>query len=270
MKIFISLFLLMQIFSLSLFSQQNEKLKKLNAEPYMVLKIKQFDQFVDRFNYKKDFFDKPVDSNFVSQFPRNEYLKTLFNQANDKDTSLNNESLINSFIDSVCKVDFPIVIDKYSGLIIADLNCKVILKNKDQNIKLYLQQEFGDDKSVKWVIIKVNGLNVNESRTREVFIPPTSHEINFMNLSTLLGNKDEAFSLTSKDFKLDQLTIFLNLVNNGDIDFQYVNEITFHILSVPGFVFKVKKFDRDELNSGWLISELKVTDLALNTYINKL
>jgi len=258
------------IFSINMFSQNIEKLKKLKAEPYMVLKIKQFDQFVERFNYEKDFFDRPVDSNFVKEFPREEYLKFLFNHAKNKDTSLFNEQLIQDFIDSICHTEYPIVLNRYSGDIIAELDCKVKLENTNKNINLYLCQEQGVDKSIKWVILKANGLiNENVNKLNNRFIPPTSHEINFMNLSALLNNNKDAYSLTYKDYKIDELSIFIDLVNNDKILFEHVTNITFHILSVPGFIFKVRKFDRDELNSGWLISEIERKDISLFEYLKK-
>ena len=257
--------------SINILSQNIEKLKKLKAEPYMVLKIKQFDQFIERFNYKKDFFDQPIDSNFIKEFPREEYIKYLFNEGEDKDTSLLNEELISAFIDSICDKEYPIILDRYSADIIAELDCKVKIDNKDQNIKLYLFQEKNPDNSVKWVILKAKGLiGENIIKSKDKFIPPTSHEINFMNLSALINNDKDGYSLTYKDYKTDELTLFLYLVENNRLNFEHVTDITFHILSVPGFICKVKKFNREELNSGWLISELIGRNIKIVDYISEL
>jgi hypothetical protein len=46
------------------------------------------------------------------------------------------------------------------------------------------------------------------------------------------------------------------MINSGLVRFEYVEEVIYHIIDLPGWSIKVKEFNRNELNSGWLISDV--------------
>jgi hypothetical protein len=46
------------------------------------------------------------------------------------------------------------------------------------------------------------------------------------------------------------------MVKSGFIKFDYVEEVLYHIIDIPGWCIKVKEFNRNEMNSGWLIYDV--------------
>ena len=150
------------------------------------LNVKQFNEFVDRFNYKTDFLGNTIDSIFESKISREKYLELLFNNEDsrlvpgDDKYSDNYVKLKKEFIQEVVSDSY--LIDKYSIEIIAEAKSLVTYKNSSREISVYLNQEIVND-GVKWVILSVNAefLNILSHDTVGLrFIPPTSNETNFI------------------------------------------------------------------------------------------
>jgi hypothetical protein len=91
-----------------------------------------------------------------------------------------------------------------------------------------------------------------------------------MNLKRALEDVNYLQYYASKEYQPDNLTLFFYLVNAGAMKFEYVNEVIYHITDIPGWSMKVKEFNRNELNSGWLISDLSENTLARYDYIRAL
>jgi len=49
-----------------------------SKETIYLARIKQFNEFLDRFNYKTDFNGNPIDSAFKTKMPREKYINSLF------------------------------------------------------------------------------------------------------------------------------------------------------------------------------------------------
>lgn len=226
------------------------------------LNVKQFNEFVDRFNYKTDFIGNAIDSIFESKISREKYLELLFNNedprlvlSNDK-YSDNFVKLKKEFIQEVVSNSY--LIDKYSIEIIAEAKSLVTYKNRSQEISVYLNQEIVND-GVKWVILSINAdfLNVLKQDTILLrFIPPTSNETNFISLKRVFNDKNFQHYYLYNGFSYDPLSTFLFAVNTGLVKFQYVNEIAYHIFDVNGWQLKIKEFNRATENSGWLIDDI--------------
>jgi len=122
----------------------------------------------------------------------------------------------------------------------------------------------------KWVILDVKGDLFDFLKTDTAFvrfIPPSSNETDFMNLKRALEDINYLHYYASKDYQPDYLTLFFYLVNTGAIKFEYVNEVIYHILDIPGWIMKIREFNRNELNSGWLISDLSENNLKRYDYL---
>jgi hypothetical protein len=112
---------------------------------------------------------------------------------------------------------------------------------------------------VKWVINNVKGDLFNFLQDDTVFIrfiPPSSNETDFINLKRALEDIDHLQGYASKDYNPDYLTVFFYMINSGLVRFEYVEEVIYHIIDLPGWSIKVKEFNRNEMNSGWLISDV--------------
>jgi len=88
------------------------------------------------------------------------------------------------------------------------------------------------------------------------FIPPASNETDFINMKRALEDVDHLQYYASKDYDAYNLTLFFYMLNSGLVKFKYVEELTYHIIDLPGWCIKIKEFNRIEMNSGWLISDI--------------
>jgi hypothetical protein len=83
-----------------------------------------------------------------------------------------------------------------------------------------------------------------------------SHEIDFMNISKVFRNEENIDYYLESDYVPDQLSLFVEEVKNGNLKFESVNNVKFHFFQVPNWYFELVYFNRNDRNSGWLISNL--------------
>jgi hypothetical protein len=60
----------------------------------------------------------------------------------------------------------------------------------------------------------------------------------------------------------NQSKSFCNAILKNQLKFLYVREIKYHFLQVSNYIFTVENFQRETLNSGWLISKVSVAGPA--------
>jgi hypothetical protein len=272
-KIFLSvLFALSGILNFSLGNSQTIIHPENPKEVIFSVRTKQFNEFIDRFNYKINFKGDPVDSLFMEKIPRDKLINSLFDLKDpriipsDKKYSKKYINEKNEFIDEV--VHRNLLINKYSDKIIAEAKSQILFKGIPKTITILLKQEIVGDNMVKWVITNVKGdlfdfLKTDTTSTR--FIPPSSNETDFMNLTRALEDTDHLQYYAAKNYHPDYLTLFFFMVNTGLLKFRYVEEVNYHIFDIRNFYIKVKEFNRLEMNSGWLITDIgKITSLETN------
>jgi hypothetical protein len=268
--------ILVFIVSGQLFSQVLADPRK-EREEIFTARIKQFNEFVDRFNLKTDFSGKPVDSAFRAKMPRERMLNLLFDLKDPRilksgpDYSDDYIRTKEAFIDDV--VQKNIILYKYSAGVIAEARSRVIYKGEPQTIRLFLIRETVASSMVKWVIYSAKGdvLNISKTDTSMVrFIPPSSNETDFINLKRALEDTDYLQYYAVQDYKPDNLTLFFSFIRSGIMKFEYVEEVLYHIIDIPGWYMKVRDFNRSELNSGWLITDVSRNNLDLPRFVQEL
>lgn len=246
-------------------------------EKIFLARTKQFNEFLDRFNYKTTFTGEPIDSTFSTKIPRSNMVNALFDLKDkrtdpaSKDFSGNYIDLKNRFVGEVVTKNLQIT--RYSGKIIAEARSRVVYKGANQNISLFLSQEPVGESRIKWVILDVKGEIFNFLKTDTTyirFIPPSSNETDFMNLKRALEDISYLQYYAGREYEPDQLTLFFFMVNTGVLKFEYVEEVIYHITDLPGWCLKIREFNRNELNSGWLISNLSENTLERYEYIRAL
>jgi hypothetical protein len=249
--------------------------QKNNEEIYLA-RTKQFNEFLDRFNYKTDFRGNPVDSIFRVKMPRGKMVGSLFDLKDNRiisgteTYSRNYADLKSTFIKEVMAKNA--MIDKHSSAIIAEARSKVTFNNIPHTISIFLNQE-NVGTGIKWVILDVKGdiMNFLLADTAYVrFISPTSNETDFMNLKRALEDSDHLQYYASKGFRFDPVSAFFFGINSKQIKFEYVEQVIYHILDLPGWCVIVKDFNRTELNSGWLIYDLSTNSLSVGDYLKNL
>jgi len=246
-------------------------------ELLMLVRTKQFNEFIDRFNYKANFNGEVADSVFRSKIPRDKMIGSLFDQKDpriiktDKKYSEKFVSEKAEFINEIVRENLKI--NKYSDKIIAEARSRVILNGAQKTIYIYLSQETVGKEGIKWVIDGVKGsiFNFQKSDTTYIrFIPPSSNETDFMNLKRALEDKDYLHYYSSKEYQPDYLTLFYYMINNGSLKFDYVEDVVYNIIDIPGWCIKVKEFNREDMNAGWLISDIEKKSTNRTNYLNML
>lgn len=249
-------------FSVSSITGQVINAKDTGMTNIFTARIKQFGEFAARFNYREDFKGNPPDSIFRIAMPREKMLATLFDNSdariNPKNKSYSPE-YVKARADFIREItESGIELDRYSPGVIAEARSKVLYNGNPATISIFLNQE-AENGGLKWVLIAVTGLfgeEFKEDSSMVRFIQPTSNETDFINLQRALGDKGYLHEYAYKDFKPDNLSVFLYCVNTGIIQYEYTEEVTYHIISIPGWYLKIKDFNRNELNSGWLVTDL--------------
>ncbi len=139
----------------------------------------------------------------------------------------------------------------------AKTTCVATFKGKEIKFDIFLIVEPRGKDMYKWVIADVKGeiFNLKPSRESEkIMLLPNEHESNFMRLHSITSEKDDYITLYSSHMSsVDRLTVFNTLIYYGYLNIEYVSDIEYTFLQVPGYAFTIKEFERESTNSGWLI-----------------
>lgn len=224
------------------------------------LQVKQFDEFLNRFNYKSDWKGNLMDEGFAAKYPRARYLSFLFNQEDNRFKNPNDSSYrkqVQQFINEITEADSQMYISLYSGQVKSHALVHVNYKGKAQLCTITLMPEVLDDRSAKWVICEVKSTFFSgfADSLKTNFIAPNSHETSFINLKRLENLSNPIF-FYPQNINSDPSLLFLTEVACGRITINHIEKLSYEI-SFPGWVITVEEFLRNNYNSGWLISDLK-------------
>lgn len=238
----------------------------LNSDLYRG-RVKLVSEFMKRFNGEEK--NPYIDPN------TEEIDKINFCQLFDADFIIKNRSEIEpkafQFVDSVLNNNVKINYSDSNWY--AKASCVATFKGKEIKFDIYLVVEPRGKDMFKWVIADVKGdiFNLKPSRESDkIMLLPNEHESNFMRLNSITSEKDDYITLySSHSSVVDRLTVFNTLVYYGFLNIEYVSDIEYTFLQVPGYAFTIKEFERESTNSGWLIKswqqmDMKEKNLILN------
>jgi hypothetical protein len=223
------------------------------------LQVKQFGEFIDRFNYVTDWKGNRIDSKFEANYPRFQYLNFLLNQEdvrlqNPVDSSYIN--LCNQFLCEVTHTDSSQFISLYSGMVLAKSLVNFNYQGKYQQATISFLPEVLPDRSAKWVITNVETkcFNTLQDSLKIHFIAPNSHETSFINLKRIENLSNPIYfypaSVTSDASLLFMTEIAANRLTITNI------EKVIYLITFPNWLITVEEFNRNTSNSGWLISNV--------------
>jgi hypothetical protein len=248
-------------------------------DKHFIYEVKEIDEFFERFNDDPRSFLRGVYKARHIKFniDRRRLIGSLFNYENKSLDSL----MINQFTWDVTKKKKPVYLNFYGGNWYAELTCKFKYHSSSIEIPVIMKIEVTPNKGSKWMIVAVgsstlkSGIAVTEmaqSKTKTKFISPTSHGTNFVSLKRAFDDKENLSSyFEASYFKRSHMSEFYNAILNHDIEFQDVAKIKYHFLVADRWIFTVEYFNRESLNSGWLINHLqKVSSAGIENYRNKL
>lgn len=221
---------------------------------------KQMGQFMRRFNYEEDQFGErlnPKDPRFRNNEMRRQSLPILFDQEKyGKQTELQQY-----FIEDVTRGDSTLM-TFLGGRWYSEVSTTFKYNGKTVSIILFLAVE-KEGLGSKWVLTNVYFPEYNKmfpngeiAEKEKLFLHPMSHELDFMNIYKAFQNPDVIEYYASNTFQPNYLTLFFYEIKKGNLVFQNVDAVKFHVLQIKDWYFEVSWFNRSGLNSGWLMSNV--------------
>ena len=221
---------------------------------------KQMGQFMRRFNYEEDQFGEriyPNDPRYRNNELRRQSLPILF----DQEKYGTQTDLQRYFIEDVTKGDSTYM-TFLGGRWYSEVSATFKYKGKPVNVMLFLAVE-KEGLGSKWVLTNVYFSEFNKmfptgemAEKEKYFLHPMSHELDFMNIYKAFQNPDVIEYYASKEYQPDYLTLFFYEIKQGNLVFQHVDAVKFHVLQIKDWYFEVSWFNRSGLNSGWLMSNV--------------
>lgn len=237
----------------------------LNEEQFRA-NVNLVDDFIARFNGDKD---KPGTNKQDKDYEITRILY-LFNGKMFKSFKDSLFLEAKAFADSVVKNNTKVSYNDTTW--VAKAECSGKLKGKEIGFTLYLIVEKIKGDMYKWVITKASGDAFKLKPTRKAtkaILMPDDHETNFMSLNRITTEKDDYITYyAKKHFVVDETSVFFSLVYSGLLDIEYVSDLQFVFLQVPGYKFSIKHFERETNNAGWLINSFeKFSDNEKKEYL---
>lgn len=221
---------------------------------------KQMGQFMRRFNYEEDQFGNqlnPKDPRYRNNEMRRQSLPILF----DQEKYGTQTELQKYFIEDVTKDDSTYM-TFLGGHWYSEVSATFKYKGKPVNVILFLAVE-KEGLGSKWVLTNVYFSEFNKmfptgemAEKEKYFLHPMSHELDFMNIYKAFNNAEVIEYYASKEYQPDYLTLFFYEIKQGNLVFQHVDGVKFHVLQIKDWYFEVSWFNRSGLNSGWLMSNV--------------
>lgn len=247
-------------------------------EKIFVYRVKQIDEFFERFNNDTSSFIREVYRSYGIKFniDRPTLIRSLFNYR----TNTWLQSSIDSFVNKALSTQMPSGRNFYGDDWYAEANCKFRHHSVEIEIPVILKIQTDDQGRSKWVICGVKKSLAGESSrliamseiNLEKFITPSSHANYFIELAKVFEDKKNLSSYFDESFfRRDNAIAFYNASLQDNIKFLHVKSIKYHFLQVSNYIFTVEYFPRKDLNAGWLINSLKqVTLPEKNKFVKQL
>lgn len=222
---------------------------------------KQVGQFVHRFNMEEDKFGKLL-SRSSDQYRNNELRKKILPAMFDEQNIRTSGNLKNYFINDVTDEATPVYLNFLDKDWYAEVNATFMVDGKEKNLILFLTLQ-EENLGSKWILSNVYFKNFNlmfpkadSLEQTKHFLHPQSHELDFMNLQKALEDQEYVELYASTNYQPDYLTLFFYLMKTNKMKFKKIDRVKFHFFQVKNWYFELSYFNRDDINSGWLISNL--------------
>ncbi|MCI7376862.1 MAG: hypothetical protein ACI35Y_00465 [Candidatus Limimorpha sp.] len=221
---------------------------------------KQMTQFIRRFNYEEDRFGNkifPDDPEYRNLDKRKDILPLLFDLENPR----TNGTLRDYFVEDLLK-DNNQFLEFLGGKWFSEVSAKFIWKGKEVDVSMIMAIE-KEGLGSKWVLTNVFFSEFQKhfpqgdlAEREKHFIHPMSHELDFMNIYKIFKDPQIIEYYSSNEYSPDYLSLFFYEIKQGNLKFDHVENVKFHIFQIKNWYFEVSWFNRSGYNSGWLISNL--------------
>lgn len=214
-------------------------------------RVKSLEEFTERFNGNEvpDFIkNSPVPQN------RRTYVAALVN-TDFLETDKGNPAVAEGFVDAVATSNR--MVSMFDSNCYAEAHCLFAYKGKEIELSLMLQLEKIREYYYKWSIVGVNGL-VEAGlipQLEDGYISPLQHEFHFDDLRNAFPHVG---SCCYANTTVDQLSCLIALCESGVLKYKDCVQNDYFFFEIPGYVFLVSQKNRQDCNSGWLISNIMV------------
>ena len=239
-------------------------------DPYLQKsRIGLVDEFMKRFNGET--LHPNISKKAKDSHKKN--LQLLFNLAQYK--SKQDPSFIKAtdMVETIIKDSVTIHFNDKEWAAIA--HCSGTIDGKKTTFTMYLTVQQRKADMYKWVISKVEGkcFEISPRDTSDkIMLYPDDHETNFISLSRM--TQEQPYNIKvfmSKEHEYDETSVFMYLVRTKRLKINYVENLEFMFMQIPGYAFHIQYYERESGNSGWLISKFyHYTDAEKNNLLGSL
>jgi hypothetical protein len=232
--------------------------------------VKQLDEFISRFNYKTDVYGKSITEGH--QFTRAEYIFSIFDSNYLRKLDSKSIVFVKDFVRYVVDKQPPLYL-KMNENLYALAQCEANYKGKTYPLTVLLKVELASNGAAKWVLAdaKANFLQLPPRKNEpSIYIPPNSHETNFISMRKELEKTQQITDYATKEFQTDTFSIFLFEIYNKNLKINTIDKITYYFFHADNHVFSVDFFNRPEKNSGWLIASVSKLEESKPSFLKKL
>lgn len=231
-------------------------------ETELQFKVKQIDEFMQRFNYDITYDGKkPIVQKDSIKHKENRVknMFTLFNLDKYMDKNKKPKKLAADLIEYAIQHNSRLNYTDSNWT--ANVKCWGTYLGQKRIINLYLNVERIKDVEYKWVISKVDGKMfdvLKDTIDSKIFISPAEHGIGFISLPTIIGTNPYLIcSLDYKEHKNDNLSIFNYLIASKTLKLTSIEKVSYHY-TLGKYSFDVERIEKEKsYNKGWLINNIK-------------
>lgn len=225
------------------------------AEDAFVFKVKQIDEFIDRFNHAPHTLAVRQNTGLTHR----EDLFSLFDQEREDW----DYPLIEAFTGEVLARSGQRILDFYDPLWYAELECTFLYRGAPQTFTLILQNQTAPNGGSRWVIVSIlerlDGLfcqDIPEAASMARYLHPMSHASNFAELEGALSDKENLQNFFDPWNQGMDFLAFKHGLKDGSIQYKNSGRLSYHFLQLENWIFTLDYFPRKQPNAGWLISNL--------------
>ncbi|MFK7922200.1 MAG: hypothetical protein AB8H47_09595 [Bacteroidia bacterium] len=236
-----------------------------NQELRFALRVKQIDEFFERFNGEPSLAQDYLAEHYPDRLPipRAQHLWWLMDHGMTWDSLLRDQ-----FLNDVCDTQSPAYMSFYDRVWFAELECQFVYQGVRQVGKLILHIQADENYASKWVISSLKADFVPDSiigrfpypiyhlADRNKLIRPTNHVPNFAGLGRVFRDSTHISHYFSNRFTSGSLFFLEEAVKSGDLKIEFVRGIKYHFMQIDNWIITVENFNRKEWNAGWLISNI--------------
>lgn len=248
MRIILTTLLLFTLYKLN-----GQTIDKTFYDESWSLKVKQIDDFVDRFNNELNYIDKGVIvKNQLSPDARRKLITALIDKDKVKDMEIVDKLL--STIDST-----GYLIEIGATEIKSILTLSSLYKGKAFDFDFHLEIEKLDDGAMKWVIVDSNAENYpweGIEQNPKKFINPSNHNLRFSSLNKFINDGNDIQGIFNQEFKLDNFSILIHEIIQGNLIVNRIQDLEYRIKLLDQFELQVDYVESNSKISGWLISNI--------------